>query len=236
MAAGLVIGNVILLIVMNRRRVGQAVIDAAAENPAAQTASYWLLARSATGYGSHVALSTTAVLLPASSITILNLANKIVTAISTTFTNAMLPALLHRNTQTSHAAHRFLRTSSTALVAFGGVLVAAVSLIIPDRTVAAIILAGWLVGSSAAAVAQRTAYRFLPARTFVNAMFWSIVVVVAVLIVAHTSWWHLNTLLIAYAILDLGTAAVLLWSLKDRRMTVVLVVVAVAMLPLAALS
>src|SRR3712207_1555773 len=88
MAIGLVVGNAGLAWVMRHRMVGQSVLAYAANERTGQDGAHWLLARSLTGYATHAALSTAAVLLPASALTIANLSSKVVAAVTTTFTNA----------------------------------------------------------------------------------------------------------------------------------------------------
>lgn len=221
MAAGLLGGNAALLIIMRRRRVGQSVLDGASEEAVAG-GSGWFFARGVTGYASHLALSSAAVLLPASSVTILNVAAKLVTAVTGTFTNAILPALIHHRTETPAAAKRFLRWLVGSLAGISAVLVPAVLIIEPDLGVAAVLTSVWLIGSSASAVAQRTAYRFLVPNAFLPAMLWAATVVVAVLLAAQADELTIKTLIGAYAILDVGTAAILLWLVRDRRMAAVL--------------
>ena len=115
--------------------------------------------------------------------------------------------------------------------ALGGcLLVVATHLVRPQFTVEAVVVAVWMVGSGAAAVAQRMGFRFLPAQDVAKRQIASAVVVVPLaLLSAWDEHFTLTVLLCAYAAIDVLTGALLLWPLKDRRMGAVLAAGAAAL-------
>jgi hypothetical protein len=155
---------------------------------------------------------------------------KIVGSISATFVNATMPLLVHGRTDSPALARRFLRVVVLVEALGGGLLVVAAHLIRPDIIVPALVVAIWLVGSGAFAVAQRMAFRFLPAQDVAKRQMAPLVVLVPLALVS--SWgdgFTLAVLLCAYAAIDVVTGALLLWPLKDRRMGAVLAVAMVAL-------
>jgi hypothetical protein len=166
-------------------------------------------------------LTSVAVTLPASGVTMLSLANRLVGAVATTLTNAVMPSLVHQSTETPRAARRFLRLLLAALGASGIVATAVTAALDSDLVVAAAVVALWVAASSAAAVAQRTSFRFLPPRAAGTTMAAVLVIVAATVAFSGTPGFDVVVLLCAYAALDASTAGLLLWRLKDRSAGVV---------------
>lgn len=216
MASGLLIGNVALLIVMRARGVGSSTAPFEKQGAASRVRSSWFLARGVIGYGNGLVLASAAVLLPASSITLLNVASKVVAAVGSTFTNSVLPTLVHRSSSTPRAAQRFLRALMLVLSGAGAVALLLCALLAAKYlfTCAAIVL--WMIASSAAAVSQRAAFRFLRARVFAPVLAWGVTVVAVVLLVSAQGHLTVDRLLLAYATMDAGAAVLLLLLLRDR--------------------
>jgi hypothetical protein len=231
MVTGLVFGNLGLLAVMNRQRVGDDVILAAPLTGGSRRGTGWFFGSAAFAFASWTVLQSLAVLLPAASLTIINLAYKLVGSISTTFVNATMPLLVHSRTDSPALARRFLRVVVVSAVLGGTALVIGTWLRRPDLLVPAVVVAIWFVGSGSNAVAQRMAFRFLrPHQASRPQMLVIAAVVGAALASAHSPAFSVTVLLCAYANIDGTSAATLLWPLKDRRMSAVL---ALAMLGLA---
>src|SRR5450759_266652 len=222
MVAALLIGNSIFLMLTARRGVGRGVLDEAPVEPATRGGGLWFLSKASIGYASQITLSSLAVLLPASNVTFLSLASKIVGAVSTGLANAIMPVFVHRLTATPTAARKFLRVLPALLAVIGLVGITLVGLLKPSITVAALIVAIWIVTSSAAVVSQRMAFRFLPA----NASRFSMIAMAAIVGLALASSsaraFDLDALLCAYAALDGVSAGLLLRAMKDVTMTLVL--------------
>jgi hypothetical protein len=217
MVLALCLGNVVALLVARRQQVGELVLAAIPEAADMHRGSLWFFAKAATGYAGQLVLMTLAVLLPASSVTVLSLAAKVVGALATTFTNAVMPVLVHRSTPSPRLARRFLRFLCTGLLGLSVIGTVVVAAVAPDLTVAAIVVSAWVLASSAAAVAQRTAFRFLPADAAGLVMAAVAAVVLGTTLLALLPGFDVVVLLCAYAALDAATAALLLWRLQDRK-------------------
>jgi hypothetical protein len=222
MVAGLIVGNAVLLVVMARRRVGSAVIDAAPPVGSGGGGSWWFLTLSSSEYLAQMVLQSLAVLLPASGVSLLNIANKIVNSVSGTFVNATMPILVHQDTDSPAAARRFLRIVAVAVAVGGIVLALGTGLLRRELLVPAIVVAIWLVCSSASAIAARMSYRFLGPTASSRTIGVVVGVVVLAALSAHGAHFTLTMLLCAYAAIDGAAAMLLLWPLRDRLMSMVL--------------
>lgn len=221
MAAGLLVGNVLTVLIMSRGRVGRAALQAAPDIGGGRGGSYWFFGKAAVGYSSQIVMQSVAVSLPSSSVTILNIVNKVVGSASASFVNALMPRFVHQESESPAAGRKFLRVVAPAFAGFGLVLFILTAVYWPPMGDIAIILAVWLVLAPAAAIAQRMSFRFLPP----SASRISLVVVAAVVGVAVLSTlsdgFSLTVLLAALALLDGLTAMLLLWILRDRAMSLV---------------
>lgn len=230
MTGGLLVGNIGLLVVMRRRCVGDDVLVHGAAVTGSRSGSAWFLGTAGVAFVSQSVMQSLAVLLPAAGLTLLNLATKVVGSISAAFVNATMPMLVHERTDSTAPARRFLRIVMLTEALGGSLLVVGTHLVRPEFTTAAVVVAVWMVGSGAAAVAQRMSFRFLPAQDVARRQIASVVVVVPLaLLSAWDRHFTLTVLLCAYAAIDVLTGALLLWPLKDRRMGAVLVAGAAAL-------
>ena len=219
MVSALIIGNTALLIYAAFKRVGDHVFNDAPRlklRNSADTGMYWFLSKSAVAYVGLTVLQSLAILLPPSSLTILNVAVKLVGSISATLVNAVMPVLVHQNSDSQDGSRRFLRFLILAVTGGAVLLVAGVGAIESTWVVPAICVSLWALASSVSSVSQRVAFRFLPP----NASRITLVVVPAVVALALLSTlapgFQIVVLLCAYGSLDSFTAAVLLLSLRDR--------------------
>ena len=230
MVAGLVLGNLGLLAVMNRRRVGDDVILAAPLTGGSRRGTGWYFGSAVFAFASWTILQSLAVLLPAASLTIINLAYKVVGSISATFVNATMPLLVHSRTESPALARRFLRVVAVSAILGGTALVIGTWLRRPDLVVPAFVVGIWLVGSGSNAVAQRMAFRFLRPRQSSRPQMMVIAAVVgAALASAHSPAFSVTVLLCAYATIDGTAATTLLWPLKDRKMSAILALAVAAL-------
>ena len=172
MTGGLVVGNAGLLIFMALRRIGNSVVDSAPDHTETRGTSLWFLSLASIAFLGQTLLQSLAVLLPASSITLLNIGYKIVGSVSATFVNAIMPMIVHQGTASSRSARRFLRIVVVAVAAAGTVLVVAVWIVRPYLLVPSVVIAIWLTASAAAAVAARMSYRFLAPHASVRTSAW----------------------------------------------------------------
>ena len=148
MTCGLILGNAGLLIFMALRRVGNPVLDSVPDPTEAPGASLWFLSLASISFLGQTVLQSLAVLLPASSITLLNVAYKIVGSVSATFVNAVMPVIVHQRTDSSRSARQFLRIVTVAVATAGTLLVFAVWVIRPDLLVPSVVIAIWLTASA----------------------------------------------------------------------------------------
>jgi hypothetical protein len=220
MVVAVALGNTLSLFAMAHMRVGQDVIDGVSSVAGPGRGAVWFLARSSVGYLSQVILTTLAVSLPASGITLLSLASKIVGAVATTLTNAVMPILVHQSTQSITAAKKFLRLMEGGLVVIGLLATPIAALIDRRYLTAAVLISIWLMASSAAAVAQRASFRFLPARAASTVMATTLVILGITVALTASPGFDVTVLLCAYAALDAATAALLLWQLRDRAASI----------------
>jgi hypothetical protein len=222
MTCGLVVGNAGLLICMSLQRIGDSVLDSAPDHTETQGASLWFLGLASVSFLGQTLLQSFAVLLPASSITFLNVGYKIVGSVSATFVNAIMPVIVHQGTDSSRSARRFLRIVIVVVSTAGAFLAVAVWMIRPDLLVPAVVIAIWLTTSAAAAVAERTSFRFLAAHASARTIGVVIAIVALTAISSAYPGFNLTVLLCAYAAMDGLAAMLLLWPLKDRLMSFIL--------------
>lgn len=222
MTGALVAGNLGLLAVLHQRRVGSAVIESAPLRSASTGGPLWFLSLASLQYIGQAFLPSLAVLLPPSTVTLLNIGYKIVASVSATFVNASMPLLIHQETDSPRAARRFLRIV-VAVVAAGGIAIAiATWMVRPELLAPAVIIAIWLITSSASAVAMRMSFRFLAPHATARTMTVLVVVVALAVFSSHGAGFSLVVLLCAYAAIDGASAMLLLWPLRDRVMSLVL--------------
>ena len=222
MTGALVAGNLALLVILHLRRVGSTVIESAPLSSSSPGGPLWFLSLASLQYIGQTFLQSLAVLLPPSTVTLLNIGYKIVGSVSATFVNASMPLLVHQETDSPRAARRFLRIV-TAVVAAGGVAIAiGVWMVRPELLTPAVIIAIWLITSSASAVAMRMSFRFLAPHATARTMTVLIVVVALAVFSSHGAGFSLVVLLCAYAAIDGASAMLLLWPLRDRVMSLVL--------------
>jgi hypothetical protein len=221
MQVALIIGNLGLLFVSLKHNVGDDVLQDAPltrQSDGPSRGAYWFLTKSTIGYVGLTVLQSLAILLPASSLTILNVAAKIVGSVSATLVNAVLPRILHQNTRTRDGVNRFLQILASVLGVGGVSLVVTVGFIHPALTIAAICVALWVIGSSISAVSQRMAFRFLPPSASRISIAVVPLVVGLALLSSTAPAFQLLTLICAYAALDSITGTVLLKALGNTRM------------------
>ena len=221
MTCGLVVGNAGLLIFMALRRIGDSVLDSAPDHTETRGASLWFLSLASIAFLGQTLLQSFAVLLPASSITLLNIGYKIVGSVSATFVNAIMPMIVHQGTDSSRSARRFLRIVVVAVAAAGTVLVVAVWIVRPpacpvrgDRHLAYRIgrrrSGGTYVISLSRAPCVGSHDRRGDRHSCTGRIFFGL------------PGFNLTVILCAYAAMDAAAAMLLLWPLKDRLMSVVL--------------
>ncbi|MDR6505103.1 hypothetical protein [Arthrobacter oryzae] len=223
MICGLIIGNSVLLVVMARLRVGDEVVRLSPRSKAQRSsASLWFLGKAGIGYVGLTVLQSLAVLLPASAVTLLNLAVKIVGSISATLVNSVMPILVHQKIDSPAAGRKFLRILTAGLVIASSLGIVGVAAYRPELTVPAVCLSLWAVASAAAGTAQRMSFRFLkPSASRVTILAVPVVVGFALASV-NLPGFQLVVLLCAYAGVDAATSTLLLVSLKDRLMSAIL--------------
>lgn len=216
MTIGLVIGNAAIYVVMNRRKIGSSALAAAPDTASRSDGSYWFLGKAGVGYASQAVMQSVAILLPATGVTYLNIANKIVGSISATFVNALMPQIVHQHSDSPAAGRRFIRLMFPVVAATGALVVVAVQLIRPQLFLPAVIVAIWLLGSTHSAISQRMAFRFLPSNASRVSMIVIAVIVVLTIGSSALPGFTLTVILAAFAAMDCATAMLLLWLLRDR--------------------
>ncbi|MEK0153953.1 hypothetical protein [Arthrobacter oryzae] len=222
MLAALAAANTAFLVIFVRRRVGRTVIEGLPAAPArAHVAHWWFLTKSFVGYGGLMVVQSLALVLPPSTLTLLTLPMKIVGSVSATFVNAVMPLIVHQNTESPIAARRFLRI-------LGGII-GAVSLFgsaggivfFPDYGLHFVAVGLWLVASASASVSQRMMFRFLPPSASRITIVVVPLIVAAVALSIQSEGFGLLALLCAYALVDAASGFLVLLSLGDRLMAIV---------------
>jgi hypothetical protein len=223
MVGGLLIGNIALFIFLwatGRTRTVTRLEHVVAA-PSASHAGGWFLAKSVTGYASQDMLEALALLLPAASLTILNIINRIVGSVSTAVVSSVLPKLVNR-TSTSHKGAATFARWLAVILALPFCIVAAATLFIhlPYEEYVLTTLA-WLLASGLNVSAQRMAYRFLTPSASVLSIASTIIVIGLVAIVSTTAWFSLKVLFVGAIALDAFPAAFLLWTLSERAISAI---------------
>ena len=218
MVGGLLVGNLALLtyLVSSGRTRGSQVGQHPPVAATSQRSGGWFLAKSVTGYASGDALEAMALLLPAASLTILNIVNRIVGSVSTTLVSSILPKLINRSSTSRAGATTFGRWLA-GLLSLPFCVVAMISIFVslPYEQYVLATLA-WLLTSGMNVSAQRLAYRFLPPAASVLSIASAVTVTVAVAVIATTSLFTLKVLFVGAIALDALPASFLLWSLSER--------------------
>lgn len=223
MLASLVVGNIAMAVTMGAHHVGKETRARLSEGDASHertNGTGWFFSKAVAGYAGQAVLQTVAITLAPSAVTVLNIAVKVVGAVSATLVNSIMPKLVHQGTETPDAGRRFLNVL-LAFLGGGSLLLTVVSAIwVPEFVIEVLAVSVWVVVAAAAAVAQRMAFRFLkPSASAV-----SIVVIVAIVAIAvtlsGTPGFPLLFLLVCYINLDGATAAILLWALNDKLQSI----------------
>lgn len=162
----------------------------------------WFLARAITGNLAQTVIATLAVPLPASSITYLNLASKVVGAGAVTMTNALAPLFINSKRTDQQAAKTFLVGTSVFMTVMGAAII-----LIGARygqLTLAVTAAIWAVAAASATVLSRMSFRYLPP----SASKWNILTTLSILgatfAVSHAAGFSVNTLMGALALFDLA--------------------------------
>jgi hypothetical protein len=222
MVGALLVGNLGLLVAMTRRKVGTAVLDSVPLVAPSRSGPFWFLGKSTVGYLGQIFLQSLAVLLPASGVTFLNIGVKIVSSVSATFVNATMPSLVHRSTDSPHSARQFLRLTVVVVSLGGAALVAGTWIIWPSLLRPAIVVALWLIASSASAIAAQMSYRFLTPQMSTRTILVVTAVVALTALSSRGAGFDLTVALCAYATIDAASALLLLLPLRDRTMSLLL--------------
>ncbi|WP_141215209.1 MULTISPECIES: hypothetical protein [unclassified Rhodococcus (in: high G+C Gram-positive bacteria)] len=222
MMVALVSANGLFLISMISLRVGRAVLDRLpATSLVKHRAPWWFLAKSGVGYGGLMVVQSISLVLPPSTLTLLTVPMKIVASVSATFTNAILPRLIHQSSTSPEEGRRFLRLAAGGLAIAGTLLFLGARLFLPEYSLTALVIALWLVASAASSVAQRLAFRFLKPSASRITLIVVPVIVVATLVSSKFDGFGLISLLCAYAAVDAASGCLLLFALRDRLMAFV---------------
>ena len=222
MTGALMAGNLGLLVFLRARKVGSSVIESAPVRSQSPGGPFWFLSLASLQFIGQTFLQSLAVLLPPSTVTLLNIGYKIVGSVSATFVNASMPLLIHQTTSSSWAARRFQRIVVIVTAAAGAAIALGTRIVYPNLLQPAVIVAIWLVTSSAWAVATRISFRFLAPRATARTMAVLIAVVALTGLSSHSSGFSLVVLLCAYAAIDGASAMLLLWPPRDWLTSLVL--------------
>jgi hypothetical protein len=219
MLVGLTLGNALLWLYFRIRRLGPRQEQLPIGSGSARATVTWFFAKSATGHVGLNAIQALALVLPASSITILSILTKVVGSISTTAINALMPTLVNANQSSQEPALRFLWRTSVPLSMFL-VVVSTIALVKTNVSVAYVAIGlGWLAAINANAVAQRLAYRFLPPSASRVSILVMLVVLASLGTMAAFDALSLPLLVIGFVTIEAATAITLLWVLNVRNST-----------------
>jgi hypothetical protein len=219
MMAALCLANAAFIALMAKKSVGREALRRLPSRPERRHAAHWwFLTKSFVSYGGLMVVQSLALILPPAVLTLLSLPMKIVGSVSATFVNAIMPRLVHQNTDSPAAARKFLRQLAALI---GGVAIAGSIggyLAFPQYFTTVVIVALWLVASASSSVAQRMTFRFLPPSASRVTIVVVPVIVVAVALSTQSGGFGLVALLCAYALVDASSSFLLLLSLGDKLM------------------
>lgn len=231
MLMGLVVGNVVTYIGMAYRGVGAVLGKTNEVGVRSDYASFsWFFARSGVSQGGVALLQSLAVLLPPSQLTIANVVVKLVGSGTVTFANAILPRFIHTATDSPAGAMRLMRLLWAFWLLVGVVAVTTVYFAAREYLSLAVLGALWLIASSTSLIAQRLAFRFLPARVSLLPIVSVIAVTVVALLLSITGLLDLLLVLMSFALIEAVSGVVLVVALRDRQAFAVMVVVTVGLI------
>lgn len=219
MMGALLLANAAFAIVITVRRAGSHVLEGLPDIPPRRHAAHWwFLTKSFVSYGGLMVVQSIALILPPAVLTLLSLPMKIVGSVSSTFVNAIMPRLIHQQTDSPDGASRFLRLLALFIGSVSLVGTALGYFIFPAYFQTIVIVGLWLVASASSSVAQRMVFRFLPPSTSKITIIVVPLIVVAVIFSAQSSNFGLVALLCAYALVDATSGFLLLMALRDKVM------------------
>ncbi|MDQ0000519.1 hypothetical protein [Pseudarthrobacter sulfonivorans] len=222
MLAALVVANTGYLVLMMTRSAGQNVLRVLPTTPTRKhSAHWWFLSKSFVGYGGLMVVQSLALVLPPATLTLLTLPMKIVGSVAATFVNAVMPRLVHQDTESPSGARRFLRQMVLLLGGTGVIGALGIYSTVPAYFTQAVIVALWLVASASASVAQRLMFRFLPPSASRITLVVVPMIVAGVAVSATLDGFGLIALLSAYALVDAATSFLILIALRDKLMAIV---------------
>lgn len=203
MSVGLIVGNLGYVLVqwptVLRGRGGQESVRHETDD---RHATGWYLLKAITGYGSGLALQGVSATLPASGVTVVSIAAKVVTGFSGSVTNILLPRLVNRETENPAKVWRFVWVVVGGVVGLSGPCLAGAAMGWHQAAWVAIVLA-WILATTANASFQRVAYRFRSPRAAAVSVIGAVLIAggawVMALFVEMTVQW----VLALYVILDL---------------------------------
>ena len=223
MTAVLAVANAGLLLLMVKCSVGDSVFHGLSDHGRTNLrAPMWFVSKSTVSYGGLMVVQSVSLILPPATLTLLTIPMKIVASVSATFTNAILPRLVHQTTESPSEGRYFLRVATATLMAVGLVVVLVSVVFFEDYWVIAAVVSLWLVASSASSVAQRLAFRFLAPSASRITIVVVPVLVFACILSAQTANFGLLALLCVYAMVDAASAFLLLAALRNPVEAVVI--------------
>jgi hypothetical protein len=227
MVGGLVVGNFALLSHMRTRHIGEPVTVRVSGDPGGNVrgGAGWFFAKSTTGYASGNVIQGLAALLPATGVTVISIMTRVVGSISATGVNAVIPRVIHRNSDDFDGAVGFMRLVAVIVglpFLLGFAVCAAWSF---DGREYVVVALAWLFAAAMNAIAQRMTYRFLDPSASVMSIASAFLIVGGLCAVSGSDWFGLQVLLGGSVALEAVPAVCLAVTLAQFRVALATAVV-----------
>ncbi|QAY74713.1 hypothetical protein ET445_16590 [Agromyces protaetiae] len=232
----------LILILARNRGLWRRVIsagdgsDLSASSPAAR--HEWFLLQAAGGYGAMLSIQTVAAALPASALSVLGLVGRFSSGLTNVVTNAIVPRLIHRESQTGAVAFNYLRLLAVVVGCSLPILTVVAALPtfegIAQLVATSILVLAWFLAAALNATTKRVAVRFLSPRISLLSLALNISSAVALLALLALGRPTLVAVLLASISLDLLPGVCLAVLLRRPWVAVAITAVVIASLIAAA--
>ena len=200
------------LIVRARRRAAQRKERAKTaedidpqKSPIDETAHRWFLAQSSVSQGANLVIQSQAATLPANGLSTIGVVSRVVAGLNTISTSALLPRLVHSDSDSPNPVYRFVRVMN----GFGWVILAVTVVAIYAGDLAGtpltyvVLIAPWLVASNLNVSLKRVAARFLKPSVATLSIVSATLVPVGLAVAGILGYLSLTTVFLGMILMDL---------------------------------
>ncbi len=220
-----IIGMIITISVIIRRHPGimSNLICEPSNGRKTETKVDWYLAQSIASYGGLLVLQTSSIAIAPAALSILGLIGRFVSGLNTVVTTAIVPRLIHANTQTDHAAINFIKVAcfsalTIALACCGAAFLLDSRSLLPQ----AALVFSWFAATVFGATVKRLAIRSLEPRISWVTLVLNLVTALTVGILAVHGSLSFSLLISFYVAMDLAPALALTIPLRKKMLGVLI--------------